>query len=81
MSSSQEIQVMMPMFYWAGVLASSLVGYAIITAIYRLYFHPLANYPGPFWCKISGFPAWYHTLKQDRHVWLWCLQEKYGALF
>lgn len=24
-------------------------------AIYRLYFHPLKNYPGPFWARLSVF--------------------------
>lgn len=59
-------------------VASLLLAYVVSIVVYRLYFHPLANVPGPFWARISGFPAYWHTLKRDRHVWFWCLQEQYG---
>jgi hypothetical protein len=62
----------------SALLATLLGGYAVSTVVYRLFFHPLAKYPGPFWCKISGWPAHYHTAKQNRHVWLWSLQQQYG---
>ncbi|KAI1041223.1 hypothetical protein LB505_002537 [Fusarium chuoi] len=51
--------------------------YVAAVVVYRLYFHPLAKYPGPFWARISAVPAYYYTLRQDRHVWFWQLQEKY----
>jgi len=57
-----------------------VVGYVAYIVFYRLYLHPLAKYPGPFWAKISDFPSYYYTLKQDRHVWLLKLQQQYGAL-
>ncbi|KAF2993989.1 hypothetical protein E8E13_001764 [Curvularia kusanoi] len=57
---------------------SLLLTYLISTVVYRVYFHPLARFPGPFWAKISTVPAWWHTRKQDRHLWLLSLQEKYG---
>ena len=60
-----------------GVLALSWIISAIV---YRLYFHPLARYPGPFWARISAFPAYYHTKKRNRHIWFWQLQQKYGEL-
>jgi hypothetical protein len=60
----------------AGALA---LGYVAYTIFYRLYLHPLAKYPGPFWAKISDLPSYYYTLKQDRHVWLLKLQQQYGA--
>jgi hypothetical protein len=65
---------------WA-ILLSLFVSYLVGTIIYRLYFHPLAKYPGPFWARISTFPAWWHTRKQNRHLWLLSLQEKYGTNF
>ncbi|KAF5622875.1 Isotrichodermin C-15 hydroxylase [Fusarium sp. NRRL 52700] len=55
--------------------------YVAAVVVYRLYFHPLAKYPGPFWARISAVPAYYYTLRQDRHVWFWQLQEKYGPTF
>ena len=55
------------------------VGYVAYIIFYRLYLHPLAKYPGPFWARISDLPSYYYTLKQDRHVWLLKLQQQYGA--
>ena len=55
-----------------------LVLYIFITAVYRLLFHPLAKYPGPFWARLTGIPSFWHTHRQDRHVWLWRLQEQYS---
>ena len=57
---------------------SILVSFAAVTVAHRLYFHPLAKYPGPFWAKISTIPSWWHSKNQDRHIWLLRLQEKYG---
>ena len=50
----------------------------VVAAIYNLKFHPLAKHPGPFWAKISGWPAYYHTLQGNRHIWMWQCQELYG---
>lgn len=63
------------LFAWGSAL---VVAYIITTVTYRLYFHPLAKYPGPFWARVSSFPSYWHTLKKDRHIWLWRLQEEYG---
>lgn len=62
-------------------LGTSLAfSYVFFTAIYRLYFHPLAKFPGPFWARLSTIPSWWHTRYGDRHIWLYSLQEKYGKL-
>ena len=62
--------------------AISLLAVQIVyTIIYHLYFHPLAKYPGPFWAKISTWPSYLATVRQDRHVWFYQLQEKYGPVF
>jgi hypothetical protein len=64
------------------VVADSIalvLAYVVSTAIYRLYLHPLAKYPGPFWARLTVFPSYWHTLQRDRHIWLWRLQEEYGT--
>ncbi|KAI4595388.1 hypothetical protein KJ359_007063 [Pestalotiopsis sp. 9143b] len=66
------------LFAWGSAL---VVAYIITTVTYRLCFHPLAKYPGPFWARVSSFPSYWHTLKKDRHIWLWRLQEEYGHTF
>ncbi|KAK2603236.1 hypothetical protein N8I77_009707 [Diaporthe amygdali] len=63
------------------ILSTLAVGYLISTVVYRLYLHPLAKYPGPFWAKITSFPSYWHALKQDRHLWLFQLQEEFGSTF
>jgi hypothetical protein len=58
--------------------AALFLSYVVGTAVYRLYFHPLAKFPGPFWAKLTTFPVWWHSKHQDRHLWLLSLQEQYG---
>ncbi|KAJ4386531.1 hypothetical protein N0V93_009428 [Gnomoniopsis smithogilvyi] len=62
---------------WLGLL--TLVCYILHTVVYSLFFHPLAKHPGPLWARLSTIPSWWHTLKQDRHLWLFRLQERYGT--
>ena len=50
----------------------------ILIAIYRLTFHPLARYPGPFLAKITDWHQVYHAWKGDRHLEFWRTHEKYG---
>ncbi|KAF2649983.1 cytochrome P450 [Lophiostoma macrostomum CBS 122681] len=79
MSSSLLSHVSYPNVF--GLCASIALAYVVTTAIYRLYFHPLARFPGPFWAKLSVFPSWWHTRTCDRHLWLYSLQQKYGPEF
>ncbi|PVI00424.1 cytochrome P450 [Periconia macrospinosa] len=59
----------------------SFFGYLLAITIHNLYFHPLAHLPGPFLCRVSVLPSFYHAVKQDRHVWLWRQFQLYGRKF
>ncbi|KAI1342844.1 cytochrome P450 [Xylariaceae sp. FL0016] len=63
------------------LLMTLAICYIVSVIVYRLFFHPLAKIPGPFWARLSGYPAFWYALKKERHVWLWDLQEKYGPTF
>jgi hypothetical protein len=44
--------------------------------VYRVFLHPLNDYPGPLLCKITRFIATYHVIRRDTHVWLDDLHNK-----
>ncbi|KAH6672865.1 cytochrome P450 monooxygenase-like protein [Halenospora varia] len=46
---------------------------------YNLFLHPLAKVPGPIFARVSGIPSWYHAIRSDRHIWIWQLNQIYGA--
>ncbi|KAL4886425.1 cytochrome P450 [Aspergillus karnatakaensis] len=60
---------------WA---ASILSLYIVWTIVYRLFFHPLASYPGPLLWRISILPSLYYAWTGDRHLVVDKLHKKYG---
>ncbi|KAI9037504.1 cytochrome P450 [Aspergillus affinis] len=48
--------------------------------IYRLTFHPLTNYPGPWIAAVTDLYSIYHCLAGDRHLDFLRLHEKYGPV-
>lgn len=65
------------------LLWAVLVGPAVYLfglAIYRIYFHPLARYPGPLLGKVTDLYSAYHAWKGDRHLEFWRCHEKYGPI-
>lgn len=54
--------------------------YVFAVIVYRLYFHPLAKYPGPFLAKITDAYQLYHAWKGDRHLEFWRQHERYGRV-
>lgn len=57
------------------------VVYAFVLVVYRLYFHPLAKYPGPFLAKITNLHQLYHAYHGDRHLEFYRQHEKYGKFY
>ena len=59
---------------------SLIVFYALYRGIYNRYFHPLRNFPGPFWGSISDFyKLWILHTKQAHTLGL-KYHERYGPV-
>ncbi|EFX03415.1 benzoate 4-monooxygenase cytochrome p450 [Grosmannia clavigera kw1407] len=64
--------------YWLKAIFAMLSTYVVSLVFYRVFFHPLANYPGPFLAKVSNAYMLYYAWKGERHIEFWRLHEKYG---
>lgn len=60
---------------WLTVLCASAF---VITVIYRLYFHRLRRYPGPFLARVTGWYSVYHAYIGDVHLDMLRCHEEYG---
>ncbi|KAI7456622.1 hypothetical protein KC368_g7 [Hortaea werneckii] len=54
--------------------------YLSALAFYRVFFHPLAKYPGPLLAKVTDLNSTYHAVRGDRHLEFWRCHEKYGPI-
>lgn len=61
-----------------GLLVGAYVVFLICSAIYSLYFHALAQFPGPALWAVSRIPWAYHTIKGDLWQVLHNFHEQYG---
>ncbi|QDS73397.1 hypothetical protein FKW77_007765 [Venturia effusa] len=55
-----------------------LVVYGLVIPLYRVTYHPLANYPGPLWYRVSSWPSALRIGSGDWHLELHRLHQKYG---
>ncbi|RYP07924.1 hypothetical protein DL764_002195 [Monosporascus ibericus] len=62
------------------VAAAAVAFYVVGLVTYRVFFHPLAKYPGPFLAKITDAYHLYHAWKGDRHLEFWRMHERYGKV-
>ncbi|KAF2269195.1 putative cytochrome P450 [Lojkania enalia] len=65
-----------------GLLSTGIVLYAVFLVIYRLFFHPLSDVPGPWYAAISTFyEFWWDCLESGRY---WTkireMHQKYGPI-
>lgn len=51
---------------------------AVSTVVYRLFFHRLRNFPGPFGAKVSKFYGWYMSRNLQYHFEVEKLHKQYG---
>ncbi|KAI5806828.1 cytochrome P450 [Peziza echinospora] len=58
--------------------STAIVLYVTGLIIYRLYLHPLAEYPGPLMARITSLHAAYHAWIGDSHLVLYHAHRKYG---
>ncbi|KAL4882545.1 benzoate 4-monooxygenase cytochrome P450 [Aspergillus karnatakaensis] len=64
--------------HWFASLIGLIVFSFVGSALYDLWFSPLAKYPGPFFARISSLPDFFWSLSGNRHLWLARNHELYG---
>jgi len=64
------------------VAATALPLYLVTLVIYRLYFHPLAKFPGPKLTAVTSFYEFYYDVfKRGKFMWqIEAMHEKYGII-
>lgn len=63
---------------WLGLLGAAAFIYTTCLVVYRIFFHPLAKYPGPPLAKLTDAYMLYFAWRGDRHLEFWRLHEKHG---
>ncbi|KAF3019786.1 hypothetical protein E8E14_011958 [Neopestalotiopsis sp. 37M] len=62
------------------LLVISLIIYITSLFVYRYLFHPLRNYPGAAWAKLTDGYGGYHALWRNLHITTWEDHCRYGSV-
>ncbi|KAF2261282.1 cytochrome P450 [Lojkania enalia] len=62
------------------LLCAEFAFYCSAVIAYRVWFHPLGKYPGPFLAKFTDWYSVYHCMRGDRHIDFYKLHCKYGPV-
>ncbi|KIW96687.1 uncharacterized protein Z519_02078 [Cladophialophora bantiana CBS 173.52] len=81
MDSSPGVKEPVSHLLYTVLYAGYVLGfYTLSLIIYRVRFHPLAKYPGPFLAKVTSWYDFYFLVKGDRHIEIWRQHEIYGPV-
>ena len=70
----QKLPISLPWALW-----TTTILYVVAVVIYRIFFHPLAKYPGPYLAKFSGIYPMLAMFKMNRVLWQYEMLQKYGS--
>ena len=65
----------------AGIAVGIVILALSLPAVYNIFFHPLAQYPGPWYAKASSLPLALMSWYQKEPDWLHILARRYGSAF
>jgi hypothetical protein len=73
---ASSLSCSIPVLFFTLLPVLALAGFVT----HQLFFHPLAAYPGPFLGRITQLYDLYHAYAGDKHILLYRLHQKYGAI-
>lgn len=81
----QDYTILQAIQWTTIALTAYVMGLFSSITIYRLFFHPLRNFPGPFWARVTALYMPISVARQERHsraAWnIDRLHGKYGEYF
>ncbi|KAB8079280.1 cytochrome P450 [Aspergillus leporis] len=66
------------LFTYVAAVPVALLAYVLSICIYRIWFHPLAKYPGPLLAKVTNLYGGYYAWTGDLHLDMKRCHDKYG---
>ncbi|KAJ5674928.1 Cytochrome P450 E-class group I [Penicillium maclennaniae] len=68
-----------PVLALVKIVPLTFLAYVLAIIVYRIWFHPLAKFPGPVLAKVTNLYGGYFAWKGDLHVDMLRCHEKYGV--